>query len=143
MNEPQVVLRSARWSELIFAILALYLAASLPLRPRDHGGLWLLVQWYGMALAAFGLSVALRRPSRASWVGAVVLSAYFAVICAVGAVTPRRGGAAAGYAGPAVVLSYIILGIALLAQFNVALRCWGARRIWRRPAPGEIVAPVA
>ena len=137
------ILRAARWSELVFAIIALYLAASVPLRPQAPRGLWLLVHWYGMTFVAFGLVIALRRPSRTAWTLAAVLSAYFAVNCAIGVLALRRGGAAAVYAGGAVVASYVILGVALLAQFHVAICCWRSRSIWRRATQGNIVAPVA
>lgn len=143
MNTPEAVVRSARWSELIFAIIALYLAASLPLRPQGDRGLWLMIHWYGMTVVAFWLVFALRRPSRARWLAAAALSAYFAVNCVIGVVVLRQGGAAAAYAGSAVALSYMIVGIALLAQLDVAFRCWRARQLWSRSAPGDIVAPVA
>jgi hypothetical protein len=143
MHTPVTILRAARSSELVFAVIALYLAASVPLRPLDHRGLWLLAHWYGMTLVAFGLVIALRRPSRAAWAVATILSAYFVVNCAIGVAALRRGGAAAEYAGSAVLVSYVILGIALLAQLHVAISCWRSRSIWRRVTQGDIVAPVA
>ena len=143
MNPPEAVLRPARWAELVFAIVALYLAASVPLRPVDNRGLWLLMHWYGMTFIAIGLVVALRRPSRASWAVAAALSVYFVVNCVIRVGTMHTGGPAAAYAGPAVVVSYAILGLGLLAQLYVAFRCWRARTIWHESAPGDIRAPVA
>lgn len=143
MKAPEATLRFARWPELVFAIIALYLASSLPLPPQGSRGLWLIVHWYGTALVAAGLVIALRRPSRVSWVAALALSAYFVANCAIGLLVLARGGMAAAYAGPAVVVSYAILGVALLAQLVVAAYCWRARAIWRGVPPGELMAPVA
>ena len=143
MNAPAATLRPARWAELVFSIVSLYLAASLPLRPVDSRGVWLMVHWYGMTVLAIGLVIALRRPSRVSWAIAAALSAYFTINCAIGVVATRRGEGAAAYAGPALILSYAILGLALVAQLYVGFRCWRARTIWHRPPSGDIIAPVA
>ena len=128
MNEAQAILRPARWSELLFAGIALYMALSLPLSPPNGQTLVLLVHWYGMVAIAIGLTVSLRRPSRTAWAFASTLSAYFLFNFAVG-FRARIAVALNEDVGPAFVLAYAIVGIAVLAQVDVAVRCWRARSI--------------
>ena len=128
MNEAQLILRPARWSELVFAVIALYIALSLPFPPPDGQARVLFVHWYGMVAIAIGLTVSLRRPSRTAWAVASILSAYFLFNSAVGFRT-RIAVALNQDVGPAFALAYAIVGIAVLAQVDVAVRCWRARSL--------------
>ena len=92
----------------------------------------LLVNWYGMAVVALWLVVALRRPSRSSWAGAVALGVYFFANVVVGLVVWRDRAPGAEPAGPAFVLSPVLIVLAALAQISVGIRCWQARAIRTR-----------
>lgn len=141
LNESRAVLRRARWSELLFAMIALFLAMGLPYPPRDGRTAFLWIHWCGMVLLALGLFVALRRPSRAVWATTVGLSVYFLVNFILGLPAWRQTTASSAYTGPAIVLSYAIVGIAVFAQLAVAVRCWRARRLWtHRTVAGEPMA---
>jgi hypothetical protein len=122
-------MQGARWSELLFGLIALLLARGLPVAPPSLGTTLLLVNWYGMALVALWLVVALRRPSRASWSAAVVLGVYFFANVLVGLVAWRTGGPGAADAGPTFVLSPVLIVMAALAQISVGIRCWQARAL--------------
>lgn len=129
VNEAQVILRPARWSELVFTVIALYLALSLPFPPPDGQTIFLLVHWYGMVAIAVGLTISLRRPSRTAWAVASILSAYFLFSFAVGLRAWWVLRASHQDIGPAFALAYAILGIAVLAQVDVGVRCWRARSL--------------
>ena len=140
--KSNVILRSARWSELLFGLIALLLALGLPLTPSDGRAQFLLVHWYAMALAAFALVAALRQPSRLVWVLVVVLSVYFLTSVFFG----FAGWHSRGNAGPLGVapfmLSPLLVGMAALAQISVAIRCWQARGLWMRQVDGPSVTLV-
>ena len=138
-----MILRPARWSELLFAAIALYLALGLPFPPPDGQMLFLLAHWYGMVAVAIGLTISLRRPSRITWAVAAVLSAYFLFSFAVGLRAWQVAVASRQYLGPAIVLSYAIVGIAALAQLDVGIRCWRARSLRTNARAGSNIAPVA
>jgi hypothetical protein len=129
VSTPDVVLRRARWSELLFGLIALLLALSLPFAPPDGRTQFLLVHWYTMAFAAFGLVAALRHPSRLVWALTVVLSAYFLASVVVGLADWRLRTTARPLGETAFVLSLLLVGMAALAQVGVAIRCWQARRL--------------
>jgi hypothetical protein len=143
MDDAQAILRRGRWSEILFAAVALYLALSLPFPPPNGQMLFLLAHWYGMVAIAVGLAVSLRRPSRTTWAVASILSAYFLFSFAVGLGAWRNAGPTAQYPGPAIVLSYAILGMAALAQLDVGLRCWRARSLRLNAGDESEIAPVA
>jgi hypothetical protein len=143
MPTPAVVLRRARWSELLFGLVALVLALGLPLTPPDGRTQFLLVHWYAMAFTALGLVAALRHPSRRVWAFAVVLSAYFLISVVYGVADGRLRANAGALGGAPFVLSPLLVGMATLSQVSVAIRCWQARGLWTRRAKGASVAPVA
>jgi hypothetical protein len=103
--------------------------------------LFLLVHWYGMVAIAIGLTVSLRRASRTAWAVASILSAYFLFSFAVGLRAWRVAVASDQYVGPAVVLSYAIVGIAALAQLDVGVRCWRARSLRKKAHAASDIAP--
>ncbi|MCY7377859.1 MAG: hypothetical protein LH467_00785 [Gemmatimonadaceae bacterium] len=130
MNRAEVVLRHARWSELLFGFIALLLALGLPLAPPDGRAQFLLVHWYAMAFMAFGLVAALRRPSRLVWALVVVLSVYFLMSVLFGLADWRSRTNADFLGGAPFMLSPLLVGMAALAQISVAIRCWQARGLW-------------
>ena len=136
MNRADVVLRHARWSELLFGFIAMLLALGLPLAPRDGRAQLLLVHWYAMAFMAFGLVAALRRPSRVVWALVVVLSVYFLISVLFGLTDWRSRSHADSLGGAPFMLSPLLVGMAALAQISVAIRCWQARELWARPVNG-------
>jgi hypothetical protein len=131
---PDVLLRRARWSECLFGLITLLIALGLPRTPPDGRTQFLLVHWYAMTLAAFGLVAALRRPTRLVWAVTVVLSVYFLTSVVVGLVDSRSRTNAGPIVGPPFVLSPLLVGMAVLAQISVAIRCWQARGLWARRA---------
>ena len=143
MATSDVVLRSARWSELLFGLIALLLALGLPITSSDGRTQFLLVHWYVMALAAFALVAALRRPSRLVWALAVVLSVYFLTSVLFGFADWRSRGNAGPLGGAPFILSPLLVGMAALAQISVAIRCWQSRGLWMRRVDGSSVTPVA
>jgi hypothetical protein len=140
---PDVVLRRAGWSELLFALIALLLALGLPLPPRDGRTWFLLVHWYAMTVVALWLVVVLRHPSRLVWAVAVALSVYFltSVLLGLGNWRPDTSTASGGMAP--FVVSPLLVGMAALTQISVAIRCWQSRTIRVRragpPDPDEVV----
>jgi hypothetical protein len=132
VSTPEFAMRGARWSELLFGLIALLLARGLPVAPPGARTTFLLVNWYGMAVVALWLVVALRRPSRSSWAAAVALGVYFFANALFGLVAWRAGAPGAEPAGPAFVLSPVLIVLATLAQISVGIRCWQARAIRTR-----------
>lgn len=141
MLTPELALRGARWSELLFALIALLLARGLPMVPPGAMTTFLLVNWYGMALAALWLVFALRRPSRLSWAAAVALSVYFFANVLFGLVAGGTGARGGEAIGPAFVLSPVLIVMAALAQIGVVIRCWQARDVWTRRGEAETEPP--
>lgn len=129
MSTPDVLLRRARWSELLFGIVALLLALGVPLTPFDGRTVFMLVNWYGVAVVALWLAVALRRPTRTAWALAVVLCVYFVAQWLIGppAWRPAFNGGAPEFVW---VLIPVLVLMAALAQIGVGIRCWQARAIW-------------
>ena len=142
MDEAQRLMRGARWSELLFGLVALLLASGLPMPPSDGRALYLAIHWYGMSATALGLVFALRHPSRITWALASLLSAYFLVNVVLGASGWVASVNSGPFSGPPVVLSYITIGVAVLAQLGVGIRCWQARRMRRRQPTLQPVPPV-
>lgn len=140
MNRADVVLRHARWSELLFGFIALLLALGLPLTPPDGRAQFLVIHWYAMTFTAFGLVAALARPSRLVWALVVVLSVYFLMSVLFGLVFWRSRSHADSLGGAPFMLSPLLVGMAVLAQISVAIRCWQARELWARRANGISVA---
>ena len=131
-STSQIVLRGARWSELLFGLIALLLALGLPLNSPDGRTQFLLVHWYAVALSAFGLVAALRRPSRLVLALTLVLSVYFLTSVVLGLADGRSRSNASLLGGAPFMLSPLLVGMAALAQISVAIRCWQARRLWVR-----------
>ena len=143
MASAYATLRGARWAELLFAAIALFLALGLPISPANGREVYRLIHWYGMVTVALGLFVGLRRPSAATWWVAVGLSIYFLGNVVVGLSTLATSDPLArGAVTPAVTASWIIVGLAALAQLAVAERCWRARAIRNVGRRGQH-APVA
>lgn len=134
------VLRGARWSELLFGLIALLIALGLPATPLDAHMQFLLVHWYAVALTAFGLVAALRQPSRHVLALTFGLSMYFLTTVAFGLADGRSRSNVSFLGGAPFMLSPLLVGMAALAQISVAIRCWRARGLWRQRA-GE--SPVA
>ena len=144
MKDAHAIMRRARWSELVFAVAALCLTMGLPVPPPDLDRWLILGSWCVMVVVALVLVVALRRPSRPVWSVALGLSAYFCANVLAGLVAWLATLRSLSYRvpGPGAVLSQIVFAIVILAQFDVAVRCWRTRALWtERPVrPDE--APV-
>ena len=139
VSTPDVVLRRARWSQLLFGLIALLLASTLPVGLSDGRMVFMLVHWYGVALVALWLVVAFRRPSRVTWAAAVVLCVYFVVNAMFGPsilqATIRRD--PLDYVW---FLAPVLILMATLAQISVGIRCWQARAIWTQRGEGSSAA---
>jgi hypothetical protein len=147
MTTPEnIALRSARWSELLFAVIALGIAVVLTVFRPANGVVFQRVHWWAMTIAAFWLVVALRRPTRLTWIVTVVLSAYFLVShvglgLLFGPGISRLESRPSAF--PVAMLSPVAVMMAILAQISVAIRCWSARALWTRRARANDAAPVA
>lgn len=129
------MLRGARWSELLFAFIALLVALGLPTAPADVGAAFLIVHWYAMVVVAFGLVVALRRPTPLTWAATTVLCVYFLANALLGFVSWWIGTSRGAPSGSQSVLPPLLVGMAAFAQLSVAIRCWQARAIWAQRGP--------
>ena len=140
VDQARTTLRRIRTAEVLFAVVSLYFASSLPL-PAGGGREWfLVVHWYGMVAASLFLAWALRRPTSGAWLGAVGLSAYVLGNAALG--WRPFAEAVRGRPGPAVALSLALLAVPVVAQVVVGVACWRSREIMLSTKRGS-GAPVA
>ena len=139
-----MLLSRARWSELLFGLIALLVALGLPVTPLDGETAFRLVHWYAMVLVASWLFVALRHPSRRTWMTAVGLTVYFlaSILLGVGLAHWRLATNDGATAVPPVVSSPLLIGMAVLAQIGVGIRCWQSRAIWSGRTRASTVTPV-
>jgi hypothetical protein len=121
-------MRGARWGEALYGVPALFFAMALPTTPE--GVEWFLwAHWLGTAVAAFALAWRLRRPTRATWYAAALLSAYVLAYSALAVPRWLSALTAGAEHQPAVSISAAMWSCTWVGQLIVAASCARHRRL--------------
>lgn len=127
-------LRTARYAEAGYAIVATVLAFSLPLPPRGQG-LVLFAHWLGTALLAAAICLRLGKPNRQTWYVAALLSGYIlfnAVVAIVRLVGPESNSL-----GRPTILALGVGALLWLTQVVVAACLYWARELRTMSSPAH------
>ena len=130
---PLRAIRIARWSEGVLAIVAVFLALSLPV-PTSWSTSILWMHWSGIAVFAAVLAWRLRQLTHRLWWAAAFLSAY--VILNMIASFDRVVQAIRDQPGPAVTLGLIIGSLTWISQLVVAGCLYNTRSSLRASKEG-------
>jgi hypothetical protein len=128
-------LRTARYAEIVYAIVALVLALGLRLPPRGPDTV-LFAHWIGTAVLAAAISFRLGRPNRQTWYIAALLCGYV-LLNSVIAVVRLIGPEAAALGRPAAV-SLAVGAFVAITQIIVGICLYHAREL--RTMPSRIVS---
>jgi hypothetical protein len=127
-------LRTARYAEAVYAIVATVLAFSLPLPPRGQG-MVLFAHWLGTALLSAAICLRLGRPNRQTWYVAALLSGYVLVNAVVAIV--RLIGPDANSLGRPTIFALGVGALLWLTQLVVAACLYWARELRTMPSPSH------
>jgi hypothetical protein len=127
-------LRTARYAEALYAIVATVLAFSLPLPPPGQGVV-LFAHWLGTALLAAAICLRLGRPNRQTWYVAALLSGYVLFNAIVAIV--RLVGPGANSLGRPTILALGVGAVLWLTQVVVAACLYWARELRTIRAPSH------
>ena len=111
-------IRVARWSEAVLALVAAFLALSLPI-PASWSTSILWLHWSGIAVFAGVLAWRLRQLTRPVWLAAAFLSAY--VLLNAITTIDRFVQVVRDQPGPAVTLSLAIASLTWISQLIVSI----------------------
>jgi len=128
-------LRTARYAEGIYAVIAIVLAFGIQF-PLRGPAIVLFVHWIGTALLAGAICLRLGRPNRQVWYVAALLSAYvlFNAIVAIA----RLVGPDASTLGRPGLLALAVGGLLLVTQIVVATCLYEARELRTMASPPAI-----
>ena len=127
-------LRTARYAEAAYAVIAVVLAFGLRLPPRGPNAV-LFVHWIGTAVLAAAIAFRLGRPNRQTWYIAALLCGYV-LLNSIVAVARLVGPEASALGRPAGV-SLAVGVLVALTQIVVAVCLYQARDV--RTMPSRIV----
>jgi hypothetical protein len=126
-----VALRTARYAEALYAVVAMVLAFGLPLPPQGPGVV-LFAHWLGTALLSAAICLRLGRPNRQTWYVAALLAGYVLFNAVVAIV--RLVGPESATLGRPTVAALGVGGLLWVTQLVVAVCLYQAREFRTMPS---------